>query len=277
MESSECWRFLELPKPMRRWGRTFVAVALLASGTAAAAPKEQEAIAALDRLLDLLDQPRKRSLVEADWSKTRDIAVLEIAWAFVRVGKRDRGETMSRKPLERLRSGDAVERHVAELYAARIEGKGNAHGELALSRDERYVVRRLVAASMVLAPREFTEPFSAFVAETKDRCLDAGALLEMETRKTAEVATLAELEVALHNLPADPQTTRKRTQALFRAAARLGLPAVLHAADLTKNRWATTTDLGSTNTHFCLAVVTFIDERAFAIAEAVNPIQDGPR
>ncbi len=122
---------------------------------------------------------------------------------------------------------------------------------------------------MVLAPDAAFTPYFVFSADApRERAV---------RRETADVQTRAELESRLQSLPGarSPRPSRD-AQPLFRAAARLGIDAVAGAIALTKGRWAETTDM-SPNDLCCLAVITFIDERAFAIAEAVNPRDDARR
>ncbi|MBL8949572.1 MAG: hypothetical protein JNK82_02270 [Myxococcaceae bacterium] len=181
-------------------------------------------------------------------------------------------------PLERLRAGDPVQRTIAAAFVRAgvgVERDARAIESPELDRDQQFAVLRVLEGVMTLAPHATIDAFEAFANHGRP-------LPSPKPRPQAEVGSVVELEQALLALPT-PATERVHTgtrvlsQALFRAAAPLGLPAVARAIAVTQDRWPETTDASSTNRYCCLAAVAFIDQRAFAIAEAVNPRKDAPR
>ena len=168
-----------------------------------------------------------------------------------------------------MRAGTALQRHVAESFAA---AKAVAPFEGELTMDDRHTWLKLLQHSMVLSPAASVDPVGAFSMRFQKTAPPPIA------RATAELATIAELEERLLALPVVRSASPSRdAQPLFRAAAKLGVDAVEAAMRVTRVRWAGTTDMSSANALCCLAAVGFIDERAFAIAEAVNPREDAAR
>jgi hypothetical protein len=215
---------------------------------------------ALERFIKFTEEtPRKRSTIEAPYELTRPVVHLTAAWAFGRIGE----PTPAPWALFELRSRGEVERFVGELFDARL-----AQREPALAEPKEafssYQVARLLQASQVLSPWEAPDPIAQFTIVA----IKGPSTAPLEPRRSLSM-TLAELDA----VTLQGRDYASTAQAVLRAAAIAGLDPVLQLLPSIERRWPTVTDSYNTNAHWCLSVIGVVDAVAFALAQAVNPLQ----
>jgi hypothetical protein len=239
-----------------------------------------EALAALDDLRVFVEStPRTRGIFEADWTKTRPLIRLELAWGYARLGSSGAAHELAREALAELGDGDPLQRFVGDLYRLRLDEAGRAAAPTgvvtaeAFGRDDRYALLQLVQHSFVLAPQRALDAFQVFQADTGLTPAGDASLL---TREAGSVSSIDALVQRLSVLLSPRVVRRGETQALFLAAQQFGLLGALEVVGVVKTHWPRVTDMHQ-RPQWSVVRVALIDGCVFAIAQAVNPLDTAAR